>query len=248
MRHSEALERLKQGNKRFTSGLRSVEAMATANRRMELAKEGQKPFAMVLSCADSRVPSEMVFDCGLGELFVVRVAGNIVAPSLIGSIEFAAENFGTELCVVMGHSQCGAVAATVDAAKSGKRPESDNVQNIVLEILPAVKNSLVMHPDRPRAEIIEASTRENVLRSVSKLRERSAVIDRLVNDGKLRLVGATYDLHTGRVNFLDAENAGLELTYSRFDAHSAGAFGVTRSLRTPSSEAEVSSLTDYFRV
>lgn len=204
MRHVEALEKLKAGNLRFAAGLRSVEAMATEDRRLTLAKQGQKPFAMVLSCADSRVPSEMVFDCGLGELFVVRVAGNIVAPSLIGSIEFAAENFGTQLCVVMGHSQCGAVAATVDSATSGQRPTSDNVQNIVLEILPAVKHALIQHPDRPRSEIIEASTRENVLHSVKSLKERSAVIERLVKDGRLMIVGATYDLHTGRVTFLDS--------------------------------------------
>lgn len=203
MRHTEALERLKQGNKRFAAGLRSVEAMATEGRRVELARAGQKPFATILSCADSRVPAEMVFDCGLGDLFVVRVAGNIVAPSLIGSIEFASENFGTELCVVMGHSQCGAVSATVNAALSDSRPESDNVQNIVLEIMPSVKQALCAHPAVAKDLLIHAATELNVRHSVEALIRRSSVIGHLIDAGKLQVVGANYDLHSGLVTFLD---------------------------------------------
>jgi carbonic anhydrase len=217
MRHSEALDRLKQGNKRFASGLRSVEAMATEGRRVELATTGQKPFAMVLSCADSRVPSEMVFDCGLGELFVVRVAGNIVAPSLIGSIEFAAESFGTQLCVVMGHSQCGAVSASVGAAVSGSRPESDNVQNIVLEILPSVKAAMRAHPGASKDCLVHAATEINVRQSVDNLVQRSHVIARLVEEGRLRVVGATYDLHTGKVLFLDQDEAQVEMPLSLYE-------------------------------
>jgi carbonic anhydrase len=221
MHHAEALEKLKQGNKRYASGLRSVEAMATAGRRMELAKVGQTPFAIVLSCADSRVPSEMVFDCGLGELFVVRVAGNIVAPSLIGSIEFAAENFGTQLCVVMGHSQCGAVAATVGAAQTGTRPESDNVQNIVLEILPSVKAAMRETSGSSKDQLVRTATELNVRRSVANLVERSAVIGRLVADGKLRVVGANYDLHSGEVVFYDSPSTHKEINHRVYDSEPA---------------------------
>src|SRR5690349_21481050 len=117
----EALAKLIKGNERFVTGLRSVESLASHLRRRELAESGQEPWAIVLSCSDSRVPAELVFDCGLGELFVVRVAGNIVAPSLIASVEFAAQSFGTPLCVVMGHSQCGAVGAAVQLEATGDR-------------------------------------------------------------------------------------------------------------------------------
>jgi carbonic anhydrase len=204
MHFSAALDKLKQGNKRFVSGLRSVDSLAAhSGKRHELADNGQKPFAMVLSCADSRAPSEMVFDCGLGDLFVVRVAGNIVAPSLIGSLEFAAENFGTNLLVVMGHSKCGAVAASVDLIQSKSRPDSDNVQNIVLEIAPSVHKSLEQVGTKDKASLITTCTSLNVANSVKMLQQRSAVISRLVAEGKLLIVGAVYDLHTGEVNFLD---------------------------------------------
>lgn len=205
MHHKEALERLRQGNQRFAAGLRSVDSLAiTADRRQQLAEDGQKPFAIVLACADSRVPAEIVFDCGLGQLFVVRVAGNIVAPSLIGSIEFAAENFGTQLCVVMGHSQCGAVSAAINSVLSGKRPPSDNIQKIVLEIAPSVRASLSTGLSGKSDELLVQTTKRNVEHSVAKLLEESNVITRLTEEGRLRLVGATYDLHSGLVDFFDA--------------------------------------------
>lgn len=204
MHFSAALDKLKQGNKRFVSGLRSVDSLAAHSaKRHELADNGQKPFAMVLSCADSRAPSEMVFDCGLGDLFVVRVAGNIVAPSLIGSLEFAAENFGTSLLVVMGHSKCGAVAASVDLIQSKSRPDSDNVQNIVLEIAPSVHKSIEQVGTKDKASLIKTCTSLNVANSVKMLEQRSGVISRLVAEGKLLIVGAVYDLHSGEVNFLE---------------------------------------------
>jgi carbonic anhydrase len=209
MHFSAALEKLKQGNKRFVGGLRSIDALAAnSEKRQDLAENGQKPFAMVLSCADSRAPSEMVFDCGLGELFVVRVAGNIVAPSLIGSLEFAAENFGTSLLVVMGHSKCGAVAASIDCVQTKTRPESDNVQNIVLEIAPSVRKSVERVGTKDRAELVKTCTSLNVANSVQMLQERSAVISRLVAQGKLLVVGAVYDLHTGEVTFTDVNQLG----------------------------------------
>jgi carbonic anhydrase len=204
MHFSVALDKLKQGNRRFVSGLRSVEAIAAGNgKRRELAEMGQKPFAMILSCADSRVPAEMVFDCGLGDLFVVRVAGNIVAPSLIGSLEFAAENFGTTLCVVMGHSQCGAVSASVKTVQANGRADSDNIQNIVLEIAPSVRKSIELVGPADHNSIVKTCTSLNVAHSVQMLQDRSGVISRLVAEGKLMLAGAVYDLHSGEVTFLD---------------------------------------------
>lgn len=203
-----ALKKMKEGNHRFASGLRSIAAIATEEKRLELAESGQKPFAIVLSCADSRVPSEIVFDCGIGDLFVLRVAGNIVAPSLIGSIEFAAQNFGTSLCVVVGHSQCGAVSATVDCVKSGTRPESDHVQDIVLAITPAVQKSMQTNVDANRDALVADATERNVRNSMESLIRRSKVIADLIKAGSFEVVGATYDLHTGRAKFLEK---GVEL-------------------------------------
>lgn len=184
----EALNRLKTGNERFVKGLRCVEALVTtANRRYQLAEDGQKPFAIILSCSDSRVPAEIVFDCGLGDLFVVRVAGNIVAPSLLGSIEFAAQSFGTALCLVLGHTNCGAVSAAFDAHKKGIFPESENILKIISGITPAVSDS------------IKETTIQNVKNSIAAIRNSKIVAD-LETQGKLTLSGGVYDLHTGVVD------------------------------------------------
>src|ERR671916_700570 len=134
----EALERLKEGNKRFVHHLRSAEVMLSQLRRGELVK-GQNPFAIVLGCSDSRVPAEIVFDQGLGDLFVIRVAGNIVASSQVGSVEFAAERFGTPLVVVLGHSRCGAVEATLEELMRPKENQSRNLRSIVDRIRPSVE-------------------------------------------------------------------------------------------------------------
>lgn len=204
MHFSQALDRLKEGNKRFVKGLRSVDAIsASSGKRRELAEEGQKPFAMILSCADSRVPAEMIFDCGLGDLFVVRVAGNIVAPSLIGSLEFAAANFGTTLCLVMGHSQCGAVAASVDAVTNKTRPDSDNIQQIVLEIAPSVKRALEQSGPKTQEALVTECTKQNVLHSVESLTARSRVLSGMVNSGEFKIAGAVYNLRTGEVDFVN---------------------------------------------
>ena len=204
LKPEEALARLKTGNSRFVAGVKSMEAMTSHKQRAELAESGQTPYAIILGCADSRVPAELVFDVGLGDLFVVRVAGNIVAPSLIGSIEFAATNFGTPLCVVLGHTRCGAVAATAEAVVKKQRAPTDHIQNIVLQIEPSVKLAMAAsgtsNADLP---LMERAARLNVANSVSQLTERSKVISDLVSEGKLKLVGGIYNLHTGEVEFLE---------------------------------------------
>ena len=191
-----ARKRLEEGNARFASNLRSVESIASQSRRGELAA-GQSPFAIVLSCSDSRVPSELVFDCGLGELFVVRVAGNIVAPSLVGSVEFAAATFGTQLVVVMGHSGCGAVAATLEALDRRSEAPSPGIRDIVERITPAVAAI------EPGADRVRRAIRANVRASVSQLRHGSRILEARCAEETLQIAGAEYDLETGRVTWLD---------------------------------------------
>jgi carbonic anhydrase len=200
---NEALRQLQEGNARFSMGLRSVNSLATEERRRALAEFGQSPFAMVLSCADSRVPSELVFDCGLGDLFVVRVAGNVVAPSLIGSLEFAAEKFGTPLCLVMGHTSCGAIQASYDYVNSNTLPDSHNVQMIVQSISPSVKDIVMKNQDTPKEDLINLITDHNVAHSVQELVRQSAVLRQRISEGKLAIVGAKYCLHNGTVEFHD---------------------------------------------
>jgi carbonic anhydrase len=198
--HTEALARLRAGNERFAGNVRSVEALATQARRDALVA-GQSPFAIVLSCSDSRVPAELEFDGGLGDLFVVRVAGNVVAPSIVGSVEFAASTFGTELVVVMGHTHCGAVAATLDTLQSGAHVSSENVRDIVDRIRPAVAE-LVRDGKRDEA-LVHAATRANVRASANHLRHGSRTLEQRIGDGCLLVVGAEYDLETGIVHFFD---------------------------------------------
>jgi carbonic anhydrase len=195
-----ALARLREGNARFTSNLRSLDVLATQARRDQLVS-GQEPFAVILSCSDSRVPAEIVFDCGLGDLFVVRVAGNVVAPSLVGSVEFAAAAFGTPLVVVMGHTQCGAVGATLDTFRSGRGPASENIRDIVSRIAPSVQELVDAGFDGH--ELAHRAVRANVRASANHLRHGSALLERLIAAGTLRVVGAEYDLETGVVDFFD---------------------------------------------
>lgn len=202
------IQKLIAGNARFASGLRSIDTFAATGpeRRQELARNGQTPFAVVLCCSDSRVPAETIFDCGLGELFVVRVAGNVVAPSLLGSIEFAVSNFGTKLVVVLGHSQCGAVKATIDTVKAGSHAPTDNIQQIVLEIEPSARKAEAEHPSDPNA-CLAAATLANVERSMQQLKSRSVVLDAMARKGELTIAGAVYNLHTGKVSFEGVEAA-----------------------------------------
>lgn len=200
VRAPEALEKLREGNARFVAGVRSVEALASQARRADLVA-GQSPFAIVLSCSDSRVPAEIVFDQGLGDLFVVRVAGNVVAPSLVGSVEFAASTFGTELVVVMGHTKCGAISATLEALEKGGAHPSPNVRDIVERITPAVAE--LVRPGVRREDVMGAAIRANVRATANGLRHGSAVLERRIREGRLAVVGAEYDLATGAVDFFD---------------------------------------------
>lgn len=198
---AQALQRLKDGNSRFVSGVRSMDALVSHTRLDEFAK-GQQPFAVILGCSDSRVPVEIVFDQGLGDLFVIRVAGNVVAPSQIGSVEFAAELFSTALVVVLGHSSCGAVQATLQQLRGPVEKQSPNLKSIVDRISPAV--SAVLHDDETSAaesSLEQRAIRENVRASVEALMHGSTILEELVDNGKLLIVGAEYSLDTGVVDF-----------------------------------------------
>lgn len=196
----EALERLKQGNKRFASGHSDVSD--EKSRRVELV-DSQFPFAIVLGCSDSRVPAELVFDQGLGDLFVIRVAGNIVMPSQIGSVEFAVEKFGTRLVIVLGHSQCGAVLATLEELERPTQTQSPNVGHIVDAIRPSVEGLFNSYRGGNREELVQAAVRENVRTSLERLRHGSEIIKNLVGKGQLLVVGAEYSLETGKVDFFE---------------------------------------------
>jgi carbonic anhydrase len=198
----EALQRLKDGNRRFVNHLRSTEAMMSQLRRGELV-QGQKPFAIVLGCSDSRVPAEIVFDQGLGDLFVIRVAGNIVAPSQVGSVEFAAEAFGTRLVVVMGHTFCGAIDATLEVIEKPDMPRSPNLLSIVSRVRPAVEALVHTELAKDRPRLMREAVRANVRASVSQLKHGSALLERMVLEQGLRVVGAEYSLESGEVDFFD---------------------------------------------
>jgi len=200
---AEALQLLRDGNRRFVTNVRSHDSLASEARRAEVAA-GQEPFAIILGCSDSRVPAEIVFDQGLGDLFVIRVAGNIVAPSQVGSVEFAAERYGTRLVVVLGHSQCGAILATIEELKRPTVNQSRNLHSIVDRVRPAVEpllhTELRLQPD----ELVGHAVRANVRSSVSHLRHGLHIIEQLIEKDNLVVVGAEYSLETGVVDFLEA--------------------------------------------
>jgi carbonic anhydrase len=198
----EALTRLQQGNARFVAGLSSIDAMTGHARREELMA-GQNPFAVILGCSDSRVPVEMVFDQGLGDLFVIRVAGNIVAPSHVGSVEFATEKFGTRLVVVLGHSLCGAVEATLEELQRPTESQSKNLHAIVERIRPAVEGLLATDLRHDFPALYRAAVRANVRVAAAALRHGSEILERLIEHHDLVVVGAEYSLETGEVEFFD---------------------------------------------
>jgi len=202
LRADEALQRLREGNRRFAAGLRGPRGSSSQDRRAELVT-GQEPFAIVLGCSDSRVPAEIVFDQGLGELFVIRVAGNIVSPSQVGSVEFAAERFGTRLVVVLGHSQCGAIAATVEELRRPGDLQSRNLRSIVDRIRPSVVSLLASHPGMDPAALMDAAVRANVRASADHLRHGSELLERLIEQDGLLVLGAEYSLESGLVNLFD---------------------------------------------
>jgi carbonic anhydrase len=198
----DALGLLREGNRRFVADVRSHDALPSRARRIELAA-GQEPFAAILGCSDSRVPVEIVFDQGLGDLFVIRVAGNIVAPSQIGSVEFAAEQFGTRLVVVLGHSQCGAIEATLEQLQRPKENQSRNLHAIVDLVRPSVEDLLATDLKHDLNALIHEAVRANIRTSVNHLRHGSEIIEHLIQKDGLLVVGAEYSLETGVVDFFD---------------------------------------------
>jgi len=198
----EALARLRAGNQRYVQNVRSVDSMLSHSRRGEI--QLQSPFAIILGCSDSRAPAEIVFDQGLGDLFVIRVAGNIVAPSQIGSVEFAAERFGTRLVVVMGHTQCGAIEAAIEAITSHHGPASSNQLSIVNRVRPSIESLVATELARDPVRLRREAMRANVRASVNHLRHGSEVIERLAEDGGLSVVGGELDLATGEFTFFES--------------------------------------------
>ncbi len=196
-----ALQRLRNGNRRFVEGRTEGHHDAAAQRRDVVG--AQKPFAIILGCSDSRVPAELVFDQGLGDLFVIRVAGNIVAPSQVGSVEFAAASFGTRLVVVLGHSCCGAIQATVDTLRKAPGLRSAGLSAIVERVTPAVAPLVQAHDGGDDARLLADATRANVRHSVAQLHAGSNILDDLCLRHGLRIIGAHYQLDTGEVEFLD---------------------------------------------
>lgn len=195
----ESLQRLIEGNRRFRDSTATTSARPWSR---QLASEEQRPFAIILGCSDSRTPVEILFDQGFGELFVVRIAGNIVAPSVVGSIEFAAAQFGSRLVVVMGHTRCGAITATVHALETGLGPESKNIRAITDRIAPHIAG--IVRPGVEEATTIREAERANVRASVDHLRHGSRLLEELVSAGRVAVVGAEYDLETGAVHFFES--------------------------------------------
>ena len=198
----EALERLREGNRRFVSEVIGSEAVTTPTRRRELAGR-QEPFAIILGCSDSRVPAEIVFDQGLGDLFVIRVAGNIVAPSQVDSIEFAAERFGTRLVIVLGHSSCGAILATIEELGRPLAEQSKNLRSIVDRVRPSVAALLGTELAEDHGALVQQAVRANIRMSVNQLRRGSERLEQLVLNHGLLVVGAEYSLDTGVVEFFE---------------------------------------------
>lgn len=206
------IERLRDGNRRFVEGAASRFAREELEHRRRLAA-GQSPDAVILTCADSRVPPTLVFDQGLGNLFVLRVAGNVVTPEQLGSVEFAVDSLGTRVVVVLGHTGCGAVTAAVDLLGDDAPELSPNLRSIVDRIRPAAQaaavevlgegTTLEALSEERRAEVVDRAVRLNVAGAVNDLRAGSSLLDGLAEAGELTILGAEYDLESGRVELLD---------------------------------------------
>lgn len=197
-----ALKHLREGNRRFVLNVPSHDTLASQARRSE-SLAGQKPIAIVLGCSDSRVPAEIIFDQGIGDLFVIRVAGNVVAPSQIGSVEFAAERFGTRLIVVLGHSMCGAVLATLEELERSTESRSPNLRAIVDLIRPSVEPLLQTPCWRDPDTLLRTAVRSNIVASASHLRRKSGILKQMIEEDGLLVVGAEYSLETGVVHFFE---------------------------------------------
>jgi carbonic anhydrase len=198
----EALERLREGNRRFV-GEPDSSARIGRPGKFRSNVDVQSPFAIILGCSDSRVPAEIIFDQGMGDLFVIRVAGNIVAPSQIGSVEFAAERYGTRLVVVLGHSRCGAIDATLEALQQPQVPQSVNMRSIVDRIRPSIEALMATDLKFDSAALGRYAVRANIRVSASHLRHGSASLEELIEKHGLMVVGAEYSLETGVVDFFD---------------------------------------------
>jgi carbonic anhydrase len=199
---AEALERLREGNLRFAAHIAGPEEFLTSTRRAELT-HAQEPLAIILGCSDARVPAEIVFDQGLGDLFVIRVAGNIVAPSQVGSVEFASARFGTRLVVVLGHSQCGAILATLEEIARPTESQSPNLKAIVDRVRPSVEGLLATGLRHDLGALVDEAVRVNIRASASHLRHGSQLLEQLIQNDGLVVVGAEYSLQTGVVEFFD---------------------------------------------
>lgn len=200
----EALARLREGNRRFAANVGTTRVLRGSGQHEELPQV-QNPFAIILGCSDARVPAEIIFDQGLGDLFVIRVAGNIVAPSQVGSVEFATEAFGTKLVVVLGHSQCGAILATLEQLHRPVEMRSRNLAAIVDRVRPSIEEVLSHESEMTPAELVHQSVRANILASANHLRHGSEVLEEAIRERGLCVVGAEYDLETGLVDFFDGE-------------------------------------------
>src|ERR1700761_7159797 len=198
----ESLKLLRDGNRRFVSDVSNRDTITRRARRLELAAS-QEPFATILGCSDSRVPVEIVFDQGLGDLFVIRVAGNIVAPSLIGSVEFAAEQFHTRLVVVLGHTRCGAIETTLEQLQRPVENQSRNLHSIVDFIRPGIVGLLSTDLKNNHDALQYEACRANIRASVNHLRHGSDIIENLIQNDGLIVVGAQYSLETGVVDFFE---------------------------------------------
>ena len=198
----DALDRLRDGNRRFVANESTTSPLLTPSQRLALTN-GQEPFAIVLGCSDSRVPAELVFDQGFGDLFVIRVAGNIVAPSQVGSVEFAAARFGTRLVVVMGHSQCGAILAALEELQGHAKTASWNLRSIVSRVRPSVETVLASRRHDDPDALVREAVRANVRTSANQLRHGSELLEHLILNDGLLVVGAEYSLETGIVDFFD---------------------------------------------
>ena len=198
----QALQRLREGNARFAANIQSLDTRLSLVKRADHV-QSQAPFAIILGCSDSRVPAEIVFDQGLGDLFVIRVAGNIVAPSQVGSVEFAAAQFGTRLVLVLGHTGCGAIMATIDELRRPADVQSPNLRSIVDRIRPTVEGLLEGDNALAGDELVRRSVRANVRASANQLRHGSRILEDLIRDDGLVVVGAEYSLETGVVEFFD---------------------------------------------
>lgn len=200
MNPQEALNELMSGNRRFAEGYRSVRSLASTLRFQELAQFGQNPFAVVLTCADARVPAEIVFDQGLGDLYVIRVAGNVVLPSIVASVEFACVKFGVPLCIVMGHTQCGAIDAAMESSRGNITLTSESFTSLIQEIEPALKPFEQQILTSRTEELYYDITKANVHHSIVRLKESSPIIQKKIETNQFAIIGGIYDLHSGRVN------------------------------------------------